>query len=272
MSTQASLTITYAGGDLPAGAQSSPGLTLEQAPLPAAQGVPDLQAMLSVVLGTGQAAQAYTSPDCPASVAEGEIVVPLTVWVWPSDLALNYTLLAESGTVSEPVRIEQEREWDQVINFEAETVLPFHCRDLSWSWSDLGAYSRTGGLIDPPPELRAEGSTILSSGDFLGVLRVRCLAIGYAHTITMTIPKNAASKITDIRNSVTASWTQDGVTRTATLDLQIPDCVADLAALCPDGELAVEKVTGEHQKDETVWVIYYNGCTGRVIVVRSEQP
>ncbi|MGD9947516.1 MAG: hypothetical protein AB7U29_03440 [Desulfobulbus sp.] len=262
------LTITYVAE---AAGSNSASVTLEQAPLPRAMSVVDLQAMLSVVLGTSQAAEAYTPDDCPATISSGQIVVPLTVWAWPSDLRMSYQLRAASGTVADPVRIQQEREFDQVINFVSETVLPFFCNDISWTWSELGVYSRTGGLIDPPPSLAVDGSTIRSGGDFLGVIRVRCLAVGYAHTVTMTIDKANNDKISDIRNSVTASWADtDGQTRATALDLTLPDCVQDLAALCPDGSLVKTWTGSVNDKEETVPVVYYNDCNGRVILVRNE--
>lgn len=265
------LTITYSGKALPVGTTSSAGLTLEQMPLPAPIGTANLQAMLSSVT-SGLAAASYSPPDCPATILDGQVIIPLTVWVWPSGLSLEYQLSAALGEIGPPVRIEQEREFDLVINFASETVLPFFCADLSWGWSEMGAYDRMGRLVDPPPAVTSDGTKVTTSGDWLGVIRVRCRAIGYAHAVTMTLPKSAATKVTDIKNSVTAAWDQDGHGQAISLDLKIPSCVEDLLAMCPDGAYVRDRVLGSVTKEELVPVVYYNDCNGQVLVVRYERP
>ena len=259
------LTLTYSGREA---ADSEATLRLEQMPVATtAVTLDDLEQMMAMVRG-GTSATAYRQPTCPVTVIAGEVRVPLTVWVWPSDLALDYSLSFAAGVPDARVQIEQEREFDLVIDFDTTIALPFFCRTIELIWSDLPCWDQFGNEV-PRPELTATPTALQVSAEILGVVRVRCLAIGYAHPVTVTFAKGLDSKILDIKNTVTASWSA-GV---ATLDLQYPACAADLLAACEDGELVRERVIGQFTDEEDrIPVVYYNDCTGSVLAVRYELP
>jgi hypothetical protein len=261
------LTIPYTG---PASILLSPWLRLEQEPVDTTRlSLSDLQTMLAMAIN-GVPAQVYTAPSCPASVRAGGVVVPLTVWVWPSALDLPYRLTAALGVVGEPIRIEQEREFDLVIDFASVVDLPFIVADVDWEWSDLPCFDRFGAEV-PRPDLTCDALSIRSSGAFLGVVRIRCRAIGYQHTVTMTLDKAADKKMADIKNSATVAWVDgEGTTVTESLELTIPGCVKELMAACPDGQLVQEATYGSITDEELVPVVYYNDCSGQILAVRYE--
>lgn len=262
------LTIPYAGG---AATEAAPWLNLEQVPVPTNRlSLADLETMLAMV-GGGTPARVYSQPVCPAMVRQGEVAIDLGVRVWPSDPALAYRLSVDLGTLADPVRIEMEREFDLVLNFAASTDLPFHCRQLSWQWSALPCFDRFGREV-ARPRLTVTPAAIRSSGDFLGVIRVRCLAVGYLHALTMRLPKSEAATVTDVTNTATATWTAAGEQQDGAVELALPRCVEQLLALCPDGGLQQERYYGGGSDDpETRPVVYYNACNGSVITIRYER-
>ena len=259
------LTLTYSSRE---DAASEATMRMEQLPVTStAVTLDDLEQMMAMVRG-GTSARAYRQPTCPVTVIAGEVRVTLTVWVWPSALDLDYSLSFAAGVPAARVQIEQEREFDLVIDFEATIALPFFCRTIELTWSDLPCWDRYGQEV-PRPELTTTPTTLQVSAEILGVVRVRCLAIGYAHPVTVTFAKGLDSKILDIKNSVTASWAAGA----ATLDLQYPACAADLLAACEDGTLVRERVIGQFEdEDDRIPVVYYNDCTGSVLAVRYELP
>lgn len=245
-------------------------LNLEQEPVSTnSLSLSDLETMMAMVSG-GIPASMYTQPVCPAKVIDGEVIVPLGLWVWPSDLALDYALTVAIGDLSTPDRIEMEREFDLVINFSGSVDLPFYAAALSWSWSDMPCFDRYGAQITPP-HLTVTPTAILGPSDFLGVIRVRCLAVGYRHTVTMRLPKSAVSSITDVSNSATVTW-MDGAEQAETIiDLDLPRCAAQLLAACPDGQLQQERYFGAIHDDHDGRTVYYNACNGEVLAVRRER-
>ena len=262
------LTLTYSGA---ARTSTAPWLRLEQMPVPStALSLDDLEQMLAMVR-SGQSAHGYRQPTCPVSVVAGEVRVPLTVWAWPSDPGLSYRLAFAMGTPGPVAQIEQEREFDLVIDFGRHIALPFHCRTIELVWSDLPCWDRRGRVV-PRPTLTASPTLITVSAEVLGVVRVRCRAIGYAHPVTVSFAKTADAKILNLENTATAWWRDGEDIHTASLDLKYPACAADLLALCPDGRRVRERVLGEMGEDEVRMVVYYDDCTGRVLSVRPEEP
>lgn len=259
------LTITYSSRET---LESDATLRLEQLPVSfTALTLDDLEQMMALVRG-GTSATAYRQPTCQVSVVAGEVKVPLTVWAWPSALDLDYEIIFAAGNPEARVQIEQEHEFDLVIDFKTSIKLPFYCRDIELIWLDLPCWDRFGREV-PRPELTTTPTTIQVSAEVLGVVRVRCLAIGYAHPVTVTFAKGLDAKILDIKNTVTASWAAGA----ATLDLHYPACAADLLAACDDGTLVRERVIGQFKGEEDrIPVVYYNDCTGSVLAVRYELP
>lgn len=265
---QETLIITYSSD---AAKRDVPWVRLEQMPVPStALTLDDLEQMLALVR-SGQSSHGYRQPSCQVSVVAGEVKVPLTVWAWPFDLGFDYSLGFSMGETGEVVQIEQEREFDLVIKFDRRVTLPFYCRTISLEWSDLPCWDRWGQEV-PRPTLTPTPTSLLISTEVLGVVRVRCLAVGYAHSTTVSFPKTADNKILNLKNTVTAWWSVEGEVQTTSLKLDYPACAVDLLATCPDGKRVRERILGEMGEKEKRMTVYYDDCTGRVLAVRGEEP
>jgi len=259
------LTIPYAGSST----ETNNWCHLEQQPVPDNRlSLYDLQQMFGLVVN-GVSARGYLPTSCPAQVSSGLVSVGLMVWSWPSTLDLAYTLTANMGEFGERVAIMQEREFNLTIDFEAEVDLPFYCESLTWEWTNIPCLDRYGHEISPPT-ITATKKSIRTSGNFFTVIRVRALARGYAHPLTIEVGKSGEVAITDIDAKAMVVWANDGGTVSETVNLKLPLCAEMLLAACEETS-AYESVYGSvFDDDDKRPVLYYNGCTGKVMVVRYE--
>ena len=266
------LTIQYTAE--PVASNPRAALTLEQEPVPAGQRLTyaDLMAMLNLVKA-GTSARAHRSPDCPVAAGGGQVVIDTAVYVWPYPLTLAYDLRATLGELGEVEQFRQVREFDCVIAFEAEHQLPFVIEDTTWSWSALPCFDRFGRDVGRP-SVEIGPREIRTSGDWLGVIRLRCTAVGYRHPLSLRFAKDDTFAITDIRAAATAEWIDPGTgeRENTALDLDLPGCAEDLLALCPDGLMVRDHIYTVSRPDDLVPVVYYNACSGSVIGVRYERP
>lgn len=263
----ASLTALYTGAE----SGSVVRLTLEQEPVADnSLTLDDLEAMLALVR-SGLSAQSYRPASCPASVVAGVVIVPLDLWVWPVPLDLDYTLSPNLGVISAASAVEIEREFDLVIDFSRRVELPFLTSALTWEWSDLPCFDRMSNEVERPA-VTVEPAALVVDAEIMGVLRIKCTAIGYLHTLRLDFAKGTDA-ITDIKAAVTASWRDNGETITESIDLKLPGCVEQLLASCPDGTRKREAAMGSVTDEEEVRpVVYYNDCDGSVMAVRYERP
>lgn len=283
------ISFQYSGA---AGSADDARLVMEQAavPLPSSLSLVDLANMLSLAR-SGISAKTYIAQSCPASIVDGNVVVPLTLYVWPSRPGHAYTLSAAIPAWTEigpAVAIEQARDFDQIVTLAEIIDLPCLAADLEVTWQSPAITAR-GAVIDPPeisgydvtagkmvPLSEPHGSVnrLRLDREVFGVLRVRCQALGYRHALTMTIPNPTAEKITDIQEVVTASWMlADRSTATATQDISLPSCVATLLESCPNSYGVVGDRGSVSSPDELVPQLRYNTCTGQPMgIVRLVRP
>jgi hypothetical protein len=229
----------------------------------------DFERMLALVL-TGNSAHQYMQPDCPAVVGEESISTDLTFFSWPSRLDLPYTIGTELTVKGSPVSVRLDREFDAVARLSDVVDLPYFMEGIIAFWQ-TPCYNRLGEWVDPAI-ITPAGSRLLLSAEVFGVLRVIGTARGSRHTLTLQVPKTAATKITDLKPTVSALWglvREDGTQENEQLELEIPGCVEDLLAVCPDGELVRSKVTPAVASTDPT--IYYSTCDGSVLEVRYEQ-
>jgi hypothetical protein len=220
---------------------------------------------------SGISATTYRPPTCPASVVAGVVMVPLDLWVWPVPLDLEYSLSPNQGVIGVASAVEIEREFDLVIDFQRRIDLPFLTSALTWEWSDLPCFDHRSNEVEWPT-ITVEPSAILVGAEILGVLRVKCTALGYLHTLMLNFAKGTDA-ITGVKAAVTASWSDNNETQTESLDLEIPGCVTQLLETCPDGTTKRERALGEVTEEQQVRpVVYYNDCKGSVMAVRNELP
>ena len=232
----------------------------------------DLNRMLALVLA-GKSARAYRPESCEGWVSGDTINADLAVYVWPSALDLPYTLEASGVTMGVQEAWQQERDFDAVLEMSATLQLPFLVDQCQLSWQ-TPAYNRFGEVI-AYPELTVDGAIVTASAECFGVLRVRCLALGWRHAAAFSTVKVPNQKITEVHPSVRCTWIgADGKPDDDVIDLDLPSCLDGLLESCGDGTTMRDRVIGHigDEEDQQVANIYYSTCTGQVLALRYEHP
>ncbi len=219
----------------------------------------------------------------------GDLIVTLGLYVWPSDINLKYALsLPGNATSSEPVRVKVSRSQKYWVDGSRTIELPWLLENATCSWN------RAAGCVDafsepsPPPEVKYEQAqvSIMSKDDVYGVLEVSGQAVGWLHEITITYQKMAEGgdenqpedtpKLNSIEAEdipVSVTWKNEtGEIQTEEEDLVVPPCVVELLAACDDGHIKTY-VDLKESKDKFVWNIYYSSCDGTMLgrrLVQSE--
>lgn len=240
--------------------------------------------------------------------ANGDLVVTLALWVWPSDIDLEYALTLPPGVTSaEPVQVREAKAtkiW--VGGSTGDLELPWLLEDAAFAWHPrIGVWDGFGRPASPP-EIRQDKARLILSGE-RGVYGILCpsgMAVGWRHDISITYPigdeskrRRGAVNRTDpaaplyiagggggddqtgpgisITNAddidVTATWKdENGETRSEEATLQIPDCAKALLEECPEGSTAGGGSIRVKPADDSEGpiTVYYNSCNGRVLDVR----
>jgi hypothetical protein len=266
------LTLQYQAAD-PAASTTTPWVRLEQEPIRSgALTQTDLLTMLALVQA-GTSAHAYRPADCVAYIQGDQAHADLAVYAWPSRLDLAYSLTPLLVELGEVAALRQERDFDLVVPMSTSVDLPFLMDSLSTTWQ-TPCYNRFGQQVGPPA-ITHTGARLELSAEVFGVLRVRGQALGFRHALHFAMAKNAGSSITDITPVLTATWTApDQGPQTERLEIDLPDCLTDLLALCPDGISQRAHALGQvtDPNEGVVPVIYYSTCTGQVLALRYERP
>ena len=219
----------------------------------------------------------------------GDLIVTLGLYVWPSDINLKYELsLPGNATSSEPVRVKVSRSQKYWVDGSRTIELPWLLENATCSWN------RAAGCVDAfsepvsPPEVEYEQAqvSVKSDADVYGVLEVSGQAVGWLHEITITYQKMAEGgdenqpedtpKLNSIEAEdipVSVTWKNEtGEIQTEEEDLVVPPCVVELLAACDDGHIKTY-VDLKESKDKFVWNIYYSSCDGTMLgrrLVQSE--
>ena len=251
----------------------APWVRLEQEPVRSgALTETDLLTMLALVQA-GTSARAYRPADCVAYIKGDQAHADLAVYAWPSRLDLAYTLtplLVELGQVT---ALRQQRDFDLVIPMATSVELPFLMEAVTLAWQ-TPCCNRFGQQVGPPG-ISVTGASLELSAEVFGVLRVRGLALGFRHALHFAMAKSAGAAITDITPVLTAAWLDpDQGQQTERLEIELPDCLTDLLAICPDGVSQRAHALGQitDVSDDGVPVVYYSTCDGRVLALRYERP
>lgn len=266
------LTLQYQAVD-PDANTTTPWVRLEQEPVRSGSLTQtDLLTMLALVQA-GTSAKAYRPADCVAYV-QGDIAhADLAIHAYPSALDLAYTLtplLVELGQVT---ALRQERDFDLIVPMSASVDLPFLMDNLSLTWQ-TPCYTRFGQQTSPPA-ITINGAKLELSAEVFGVLRVRGQALGFRHALHFQVAKDLGSSLSNIVPVVTAAWTDpEQGQQTERLEIELPDCLTDLLALCPDGITERAHALGSvtDPDEDIVPVVYYSTCTGHVLALRYERP
>lgn len=230
----------------------------------------DLTKMLALVRA-GVSAKLYRPETCNVSVVDGNILVDLNVFVWPKPFNLNYTFALNYGTAADRVYLQQNREFDFIINGSKKTPLPFTVSTIEYSLTQLPFFDKLGNIVDPP-SITFDSRNAITDKEVIGVIRITCVAEGWQHPVQLTFDKDDNS----ISNfNVTASTTfrdTDENLQTVAERLELPGCVELLLSTCEDDLLTEHKYGSVKDKDEKVPVVYYSDCDGSFLVVRYEKP
>lgn len=227
-------------------------------------------AQMYVRARSGLSAKTYHKTDCPVLItSKDSAIVTLTFYVWPSRIDLPYTLTAGLGTISPPLRVSKPKEFDVLVPMSDKAELEYLLNDAQFSWQ-TPAINKFGGVISAPIFAVVNGQLQLSESVFV-VLRCRGEAQGYKHSVSMQINGTGENKITNLHNSIIAAWVDDsGKTVTETLDLKIPDCVADALEQCPDGPWQAVGNTTFDEEGLDIATVYYSDCDGDFLGVKRE--
>ena len=249
---------------------------------------------------TGQSAQTMRPPGCPVGFAGDDIYVWLGVYVWPSHPDLAYALSAAIGTVGTAQIIRKDKEFSLFVNNSNRIDLPYYMEDLSWEW-ESPCFDRYGAEISSPA-ITNHRSWLEFSTEVFGGLRLNGTACGYYHVsemilhkplteeelseeeqeilqteeqeeyedngILVYVPKRPTRmngyKIENLQNTITAAWTEaDGSTDTDQLRLEIPPCVEEALAFCPDMNRIIVLLC----KEVSTRQVYYSTCTGEIVTI-----
>lgn len=242
----------------------------------------DIDAMLALVR-SGASARNRQASRCGWAkwAANGDLVVTLALWVWPSDIDLQYSLTLPPNVTSAPRVLERlprdTKFW--VAGSGGEIELPWLLEDASFAWHPrIGVWDEKSRPAEPPEITQDKARLVLTGeGERYGVLWARGTAVGWRHDISIRYPKGGdaqddpaapAIRITGADSvNVRANWTdENGETRTDEATLEIPDCVRDMLEKCPGSN----SIRMQPQGDPPV-VVYYNTCNGRVLDIRRER-
>lgn len=203
---------------------------------------------------------------------DGEAIVTLDLYVWPSRPELRYRLDLPQGVSStEPELCTRERRWKFWMDGGSNLQLPWRLDPGTASWhAAIGCMDAWSQPI-APPGLRLEGADMELDGDAYGVLVVDGVAHGFLHRISISLQKiiqtGGADEINRIEIEsipVRALWIDEkGEEQVAEAEMHIPHTCRDILASC---EGRPEIYVSVFDDRELPWTIYYHACTGKVLL------
>lgn len=219
-----------------------------------------------ILAKSGKSARNYKPGLCDVSFTDTQIFFSVEFYVFPSDLSLNYELVATQGVIrTERVSVEQYRSFgiffDNTASMDVDRIL----EDVTME-QEMPVFSSKGELlIDAQPVISRD--RISYGQSVLTALRVDGTEKGFKHTVDFTLTTvdelGNNLQIDNVDCTITASW--QGLNETLdveTLKLDMPKCVDYALNLC-------EKKPNQLCKKchGSVANVYYSTCDGEVIDV-----
>lgn len=239
----------------------------------------DVDAMLAAAMG-GLSARSRQMDRCRwlSWNDNGEAVVTLDLYVWPSQTGLEYTLDLPAGVSSSPAETySRSRVWKYWISDSGHLDLPWRLEPATTYWHPaigcLDAWSRQIA----PPAIEHRGASLEMDGKAYGVLVVDGVAHGYLHRISISLQKlvqgaggTEINRIEIDKIPVAAAWTDEkGESQTTSADMIVPACVRELLAACNGKPEVIFSISDERYRP---WTIYYDACTGNMLArVRAKE-
>ena len=282
--TTASLPLTYTPAPADESRPPSLRLTLEPEYVDVNRNratLADIDAMLAMARSGASARNRQIARCKWASWAEnGDLLCNLSLWVWPSDIDLPYSLTLPPGvTGSRPVRVSEPRDTKRwIAGSGGEIELPWLLEDAAFGWHpNIGvwdAWSRPSS----PPRIEQERARLNLTGErgVYGVLTIRGTAVGWRHDLAIRYPTGESDPDAPAISvagaddfEVTANWEdENGEAREETAAVVIPECVRALLEECPTGTKRVGSIRVRPAPGPQPVTVFYNACNGTVLDIR----
>jgi hypothetical protein len=257
-------------------------VNMQQAPLPSSSvaNLYDVYRMLTMAQ-TFLTAYSYTLPKIPFTIsADGNTVtLPLSFYVFPSDLSLAYTLSNSIGFISGGSLQSLNKENSFVCSMAKKYTFDFLLEVKSLEW-ESPCYNLSGDAVSEPSYTVNKNEIIFSEIVF-GVFRLKYKQKGYKHTATLSFTKSTVvsheiagliwnqrvfNSITNTKCVIICTFEdEEGKQKQEILELKLPEFFKDFLKECNPGELMLRKNwSGDEQVD-----VYYSACTGAVLTTNS---
>ena len=245
-----------------------------------------------IAASTGQSAQLMRPSTCPVEFENDIIRVMLGFYTWPSSPDLPFSLSPAMGVISAGQKIEKVKEFSVFVNNQDSFALEYYMTEISTYW-ETPTFDRDGGDI-PAPVVTIDGNYLRFSTEVFGAIRIKGIAIGFHHVVTMELEKGVdqepsaetepaetpfdeddiitglpeywdwnSPKIENLENTITATWVDGEESETEQLRLELPLCVEELLKMCPNAYTSLTAICNEI----STLTVEYNACTGAVIRV-----
>lgn len=238
-------------------------LNLLQEPVPVSLTSPSFQDF-SAMLGfarSGLSAKFYEKDDCPAEMIDGWLHISLAVLVFPSRMDLEYTPTLSGGEVHEKEEVLHPVEFDALCTLSESIDLDYLISDLQLN-REIPCYSERSRIL-PAPSWRLEGSKVVFNSSHFSLYRIKGLAKGFSHPVTVKVEVKEGYKTEDIQAKFQVTWKQDGELQQKSMELTIPECVAAYLNTCEDGDKRDPLLSDSGKRPK----VFFSGCTGKVLKV-----
>jgi len=228
----------------------------------------DVQQMIAYAR-SGVSAQTYQKEDCPVKITgKNTAVIDLPFFVFPSSMNLSFSLDAGIGTISNLKTVEEQRTISVIIPEQKEVELGFLISDYSIEWV-TPAFD--GGAEVAKPTLEIVNGVLVAEKKVFGIVEITGKAIGYKYNLSISLVGWDQNKISNLHETIIATWNNNGAVETQTLDIVFPDCVEQILSYCDGDENFIADSGTVTTPGETHPVIYYNDCSGQILAIRYEE-
>ncbi len=226
-------------------------------------GLADVSDMLANGL-MGATSAGQKDNECPMVIVDGIIYVATEFFAWPSSLGLQFELSPALGEIINKRQVGVSKSFDVIFGFTDVVALDFVLSNFSIQWQ-TPAYNSSGTVVEHP-EVTLEGANIRLSSSVFAVARVTGVAQGYSAISLLTIEKEEGQKITNLQNTITASWIgEKGWTETDQLELEFPECVTDALEMCDNDGPPCRTIFSKVVPGMGPVTAYYSICDGSIL-------
>ena len=250
---------------------SEPEVSIEQEPIADNSLTVDDLINMTALARQGVSANLYRPDTCNVAVVDGKVLTDLTFFTWPKPLSLPYELKSNYGNILPAITIQQEREFDFVINKETKIRLPFSVSSVSYSLTQLPFFNSIGEVA-PAPVVTFDEMYAYVDSVVIGVIRLKCVANGYSHTLSLSFDKGDRS-FSNYNISVSATYYNSSDTmKVSSAKVELPGCLELLLQTCGEDLITEHRHGSVINRDEKIPVVYYSDCDGNFLALRYENP